>query len=467
MLQKNKLTFLVVGIFLLVVGQTLLAKTMFMDGLFYTTIARNIAIGKGDIWHLFFTKTIYPEFHEHPPLSMWLESWYFKLFGYHWIVDKFYTLSTYLFTGVALRWCWQQLSFPREQFWSVLLCWLVIPAVFWAVGNNLLENTMMIFTTLSIGLVLKSIRTNQLFFIFLAGTCLTLAFLTKGFVALFPLAFFFFYFLVFRSISFLDFIKKTGLYLLGFLIPLGLLFLLNTAAYQSFIDYLNIQVIKSVQQIATVETRFFIVKRLLFELLIPGLICFIIYLVFFKQKNQILFDSSDKKWSFVFLLLGLSGVLPIMISMKQSGFYILATYPFFALSFALFFRPYFNLITQKSKDSKGLFIFSLCFFMLGLIWSFSSVNRYGKDAAKVKDMALILTELKKEEIIAVPAAMHEDWALAAYYYRFGFVSLKATNEPTEHHLLVNPDEKGNFSIPTNYRLVPLKTDLFQLYEQIK
>jgi hypothetical protein len=44
-------------------------RGMFVDGVTYASIARNLSQGRGSFWSPFYTATIYPQFHEHPPFG--------------------------------------------------------------------------------------------------------------------------------------------------------------------------------------------------------------------------------------------------------------------------------------------------------------------------------------------------------------------------------------------------------------
>ena len=89
-------------------------------------------------------------------------------------------------------------------------------------------------------------------------------------------------------------------------------------------SYINNQVVRSIEDIRTVDIDFYIVKKTFLELL-PGLIICLIASYFSLEKLKI--HIMKKK---IILLLTLSGVIPIMLSMKQSGFYIVTTLPFFS-----------------------------------------------------------------------------------------------------------------------------------------
>ena len=66
---NNYFLLAVVALFIIISAPLLLANGMFMDGTMYASISRNLAQGLGSFWKLYFSATLYPEFHEHPPLA--------------------------------------------------------------------------------------------------------------------------------------------------------------------------------------------------------------------------------------------------------------------------------------------------------------------------------------------------------------------------------------------------------------
>jgi 4-amino-4-deoxy-L-arabinose transferase-like glycosyltransferase len=161
---------------LIITSQALFADTMFVDGLIYATIAKNLAEGKGTFWNLHFTNTFMSEFHEHPPLAMGLESIYFKLFGTSRFVEKFYSLTTCLLVVFGIMKLWIQLGFQKSTRWSPILFWMFVPVIFWSCNNNLLENTLVIFTTFSVYFALKSTTKKPYYYLILAGFMLSFGF---------------------------------------------------------------------------------------------------------------------------------------------------------------------------------------------------------------------------------------------------------------------------------------------------
>ena len=99
----------VFGIILIIISPSLLSDGMFLDGLLYAVISKNLANGIGDFWHLHLTKTLSPIFFEHPPLAFGLQSLFFKILGDSIFVEKLYSFLTYVVTGIIIVKIWKKL----------------------------------------------------------------------------------------------------------------------------------------------------------------------------------------------------------------------------------------------------------------------------------------------------------------------------------------------------------------------
>ena len=203
---------------------------------------------------------------------------------------------------------------------------------------------------------------------------LALGFLTKGFVAFFPWTFPFLLWLFIKQKSFgkvsLD---SAGIFFFT-LMPLLLLILFFPVARISLLKYIDHQLISSLKDAITVESRFDIVKRLFSELA-PVASMYILLLIWDRiRKPSTIFFNENSKQALVFILLGLTGVLPIMISMKQSGFYIIPAYPFFAIGAGILMYPLIDsLFTRMNFKSKGFLLFKWTaygLFLTGIMLSF-------------------------------------------------------------------------------------------------
>jgi 4-amino-4-deoxy-L-arabinose transferase-like glycosyltransferase len=458
--------FFTAGIFICIIAKDLLLKGMFLDGEIYSAVSKNLANGIGTFWNPQFTETCLSEFHEHPPLAFALQGIFIKVFGEGRLVDKMYSLLMVVITGIIIIEIWKTLKLKHG--WLPLILWLITPTVFWASCNNLLENTLSVFTSLSVLFYLKNQENGKFLFLFLSGIALSFGFLTKGFVAFFPLTMPFFSWLILKNKSFGKMISDSTVVLLSTIVPLLLLIVLFPVARISLFKYINNQVIGSLNNSVTVETRFYILKRLTSEIL-PVVIFCVVFLLWgwMKQFKGILIKENYKK-AMIFALLGLSGVIPIMISMKQSGFYIVPAYPLFAISAGILIYPYLDsLISQIKWGSSGFLVFkwfACCLFIFGIALSIFLSDRFSRDEKMLRDIYAILPEIPEGSIINITPEMYEDWSLHAYFERYKTVSLDNDLNTRREYLLIK-NEYFSDTLSVNYNIVNLNTADYMLFKR--
>ena len=422
-----------IGIVLILLSNSLLTEGMFFDGVTYASISRNMAEGQGTFWNPHYTQTLFPEFRQHPPLAMGLEALFFKALGDYWWVEKAYSVLTFLLSGLLLALIWKRTTNNLRWAWLPLLFWVAMPLITWSATNNMLENTMAIFVLLSVYLLIISYQRNNKVWLFMAGVSLFLAFLSKGFTGLFPLVF---------PVIFCIFDDKRrwiqgpiDVLLLVFTMAVlsGVMFLAFPASFAYLKEYINVQVIGGGLYQATVHTRFFIVFRLLMQLIAPLVIFAIILIMsklFNKKKHRIFEFLPDRKWFFMFLILGLTGVLPIMLSVKQRDFYMFTALPFFALAFGHLSLSMVNamLLEIKPKTRNWMMIASSVVLMVGIGLNVSHIGKYGRDEALIKEVKKRVAEADGKDIIEIPQEEYTHWAKHAYYMRYGKISLCPTEQ---------------------------------------
>jgi len=454
------------GIFLLIVFKDLLSNGMFLDGLIYSTVSKNLAHGIGTFWNPHFTDTCMPEFHEHPPLALGIQSIFFTIFGDSRYIDKLYSICTVIFVGYILMKIWNTLGYKNG--WFTLFLWIVTPTVFWASYNCLLENSLTIFTSLSILFYLKYEKNKKFFFIMLSGLMLSLGFLTKGFVVFFPLTFPFLLWLFMRHKSFGKMvIDSAGIFIFS-IVPLGLLVLFSHDARLSLISYIDHQVVGSLRSSVTVNSRFDILLRLLTEIAPAWLLC-ILFLVWSQiRKFQVIVPKENTRKALVFGFLGLTGVLPLLISMKQSGFYIIAVYPLFAISAGLIMNPLVeSLVSKINYQSRGFLFFrwlSFGLFSLGITLSVCCSSGFSRDKTMIKDAYTIVSEIPEGTVININPDMNTNWSLHAYFYRFKNISLDSDLKNKREYLLINNNYYSD-TLNLNYKIVKLNTVDYQLFKK--
>ena len=453
-----------ISVFLFLVSPHVLSDGMFMDGLLYAAISNNLSNGYGTFWNLFLSDTLYPSFHEHPPLAFGIQSLFFDLFGESRFVERGYSISCFIISGYIITKIWIKIN-PKNYHklaWLPLLFWFIIPLVSWSASNNMLENTMMIFTSLSILFFISAINENKAIYFVLMGFVLSLGFLTKGFVSLFPLSILLWYHLFYPPFSYQKLFFNSFLSLFGLIFPFLVLFIFFPESYISLEAYFEKQVVGSITSIQTVDTRFWILWKL-FQELIPGIILVCIFFIFSKSFLKQSYKSS---WFLIFFAIGLSGVIPIMISLKQSGFYILAAFPFFSVAFSLLIRvpvnTFINKIVSKPVVYKRFFYTSFVMLILGLSINFFFANTIQRDHLMINDVYKIITIVPEKSTISIPNKLSDNWSLHGYFQRYGYISLDSETENSNSYKLVS----GKLRYLAGYKKIELDLNNFSLFKKL-
>ena len=166
-------------------------RGMFLDGVTYAVVARNMAHGVGTFWAPSFSTTIYSTFFEQPPLGMAMEALAFRLFGDHLFVERLFSLCVFALSALMMAALWRRLL-PRHYDWLPLFFWVLPSVVTWAAINNMLENTQALCTLISVYSVVRAAAASSggraLAWSVGAAATVVAAFLVKGPVGFFPLA---------------------------------------------------------------------------------------------------------------------------------------------------------------------------------------------------------------------------------------------------------------------------------------
>ena len=165
---------------------------MFLDGVTYAVLARNMAEGLGSFWSPFYTARVYPQFHEQPPLGLGLQAVFFAIFGDHLGVERVYSLVMGGGTALLIVSLWRRTTRDTAHDWLPLLFWLLPSTVTWAIVNNMLENTQAVFTTAAVLTFVRALeasdRVGASLWSIVGGVLTIGAVLVKGPNGFFPLA---------------------------------------------------------------------------------------------------------------------------------------------------------------------------------------------------------------------------------------------------------------------------------------
>jgi len=409
---------------------------MFMDGIIYAAISRNLANGEGALWTLHFSQGLFPVFREHPPLVFWLQSSFFRVLGDSYLTERTYDLAVLLATALLMRLLWRKLTIGGGHaglagyWWLPLLLWVVVPKWSWAYRNNVLESTMTLFCLLSVLLVLaglqaKNMKTSAV----LAGgaaAAALLAFLAKGPVALFALAT---PVLLLPALRHIDW-RRVALVLLAllgvFALGAGLL-LAWPAAREMLLVYWQKQVVgRAGLSGAGIDMLFELAKKLA-----PMLVALA------ALRLWVWMDGAADGWkaargpAAAMLATGLAASLPLVLGDLDSAHYLVPALPFYALGLGLIGAAMLekggSRVRRAVRARPGR-LFKLVAGGAAVAILAMTMSRLG-DVRRNVDYHAFLAQVAEtageRSSLGIDATLYDDWylhAIAQRHYRISLVS---------------------------------------------
>lgn len=461
----------------------LIPEGMFLDGITYAAIARNLAIGKGNFWELYYRGNWF--FSEHPPLMLGLEAIFFKIFGDHYWVEKLYSFIIWLTSLFLIRYFWNWIvSNKKIKYTFVLpvLLWSIAPTVTWGYANNILDCTMAMFDLLAVILLTqasaKTTRKSSLYFI--SGALFTFAaLLTKGPVGAFPLAIPGIYWLVYSTKTG----KTFGKVLLQTLLVAGIVVCCFIVLYQfpgpqgNFNRYLDEQLMAALhgkREITGGLGRFNIIFYLVIQL-IPTLGLGLILLLITRLSKA--FSSSptqptNKKHILFFLLVGISASLPIMMSVKQRTFYLVPSLPYYIIALSLWILPVYVKVTGRLRISlKGSRHFKMIAGVVSIILCIylgSKIGQVGRNKELISNIKYLATQFPKGQVLGICPESERNYEFLAYLERYNRMEVTADFYCAEY-VLIDKTTCDNNIIPVitqlGYIHQPFGLDKYELYKR--
>ena len=435
--------FLVVVLVAAILMPGITMRGMFLDGITYAAIGRNMAEGLGSWWCPHYTATLYPQFHEQPPLAFVLQAALFRAAGDHYLVEKVYSMLCMFGALVLLRAVWRELCVQmdathlRPCAWLPVLLWMGSPKWAWAYRNNILENTMAVFCLLSALLSMRALSArravNVVAWAAVAGVALVGACLTKGPAGLFPLV-------VPVAVAYAAGRTATrrgwsvfGVCLAMLAVCGGLLWLRYPVRH-SMGEYMRRHLVPAlIGGIALDGARGTIARSLIQNVApmgFPAAVCLVI--AAWRRRDRP--SRGILRAAGACLLVGLCGTLPLMVSRKLRSFYIVPALPFFALGFAAAClahvrngRTGVNRLTAIAGSTR-LRAVAVALPVALVVVSLLLVGRPRRDGQTHAELVALAPHVSPRTIVGGDAACESDWYVHALLQRHLKVSLDSSTE---------------------------------------
>lgn len=462
---------LTIAVFIAMIVPALIQDGMFMDGIIYACISKNQAHGLGSFWVQSLSLTMTQNYL--PPLVFVIQSAFFKLFGDGMYSERIYCFTTACITFWFIANLWKGFFYNdpemRSAGWLPSLFWIVIPVVHWAFANNMLENTMGVFTTASVYYITRALNgaKRRLAYIVLSGALIFLATLSKGFPGLFPIAVPVIHYIVFQKNGFLKSLSYTFLLIAAPVMGYAFLWM-NDEAYKSITSYFTNRVIFSIENVSTEGWRFYILYKLFMELL-PILLAGIAVTLLSKPFSHFFRLSKNEYGILLYtLLIGVSGSFPLMATLEQRRYYMLASLPFYALGIAAYTAPALKKLLIKLNNQSISFRFfraSSIVILTGVIgFSFLQVGKASRDEEMLQDVHLIGSKLVNGTIIGLHPSLSKEYSLQSYLTRYYNISLDSYYSQYEYSL-----HSKEFPAPdtSEYIRMDMNTIKYDLFKKTK
>lgn len=463
---------LTVSIVLAFTLPVLVQDAMFQDAMLYSSVSHNLAIGYGTFWFpQYSTLNIagIPSFHEQPPLVFGIQSIFYKVLGDSIYVERFYTLLTLIAHILLINILWK-LNFDKSQGqrrlgWIAVFFWILIPVCWWCFHNNLMENTMSLFDLAAVIIIvqnLKKLQINYFAWIF-AGIMIFLASFSKGIPGLFPVIVPFLYWIVNRKTGFK---RNLLLSILLFSVPVliyTILFLIPVSR-ESLSIYVFDRLLVRVDSMPTSAYRLEIFWRLFTELIPVLLSLVIVFGVGYVKKAKLEIRENSKTAAFYFLI-GLSGSTPLALTMVQKGWYLVPSFPYFAIAAAMLITPYISKSLSVNEISgrkyKIFFAAAIFLFLSVIVVSATQWGKISREKETLSDVYKIGKVVPRFSTLTVPENLYDEYnfVLQGFLVRYFNISI----DPTKNYKYFL-NEKGNITIiPSEYQKVDVPLEKYELY----
>jgi hypothetical protein len=299
----------------------------------------------------------------------------------------------------------------------------------------------------------------------ISGLFIFLASFSKGIPGLFPIAAPMAYWLYNKSIS----LKKILIYILVLLSTVALIYfliLLNNDAKGSLYNYFYLRLLKRINDVPTTGNYLDSLFRLVQETLI---LIGIVLLTKLSVKELKLKTKATKNMGYIFLLIGLLGVIPLMLTLVQKGFYMVPAFPFIAIGFALLIvNEVDHFINSKLLVYKGIKWIKVSFvslFVFSLILPITQIGKYSRNEEILKDIYVAGNLIPERSVINCSLELERDWTLQTYLSRYFFISLDV-NADHSYYLCDQKEYQNDPEKFKNFQRIASDMKLYVLLKRV-
>ena len=444
----------------------LIRDGMFMDGELYTCVSHNLSEGRGTFWFPVFSASYNnfgsPYFLEHPPLVFGIQSLFFRLLGNSMYVERIYIFLTMCISIYLLALLYRQVTRGNAS-WLPVLLWFLMPTTFWMYHNNMMENTMGIFTLAAVILIFRGMEKEKrgIMLILTGGILIFLVSFSKGIPGLFPVVIPLVHWLCFKKQK----LSKSFVFtLLLIAVPVIIYALLMCfdQPRESLSFYFTKRLLGRIHDDPTVSNRFHIMKLLFNDLIIPSIVV-APFLVINAIKGHFSSASIFNRRFFFFLLTGIAASFPLVITRVQSGFYNAPSLPYYAAALSCLIAPQILRLTSgvDNRKYRSLLVLGTIMLILVLSVTASLKGKASRDRELLHDVYTIGRIVPKHAELQVTDDLKKWYVLECYFIRYFNISTFA-HRSTVYYLKRKDDLTP---VPVGYEKIKADTEILDIYKK--
>ena len=244
-------------------------------------------------------------------------------------------------------------------------------------------------------------------------------------------------------------------------------FLLFPQSRESLSIYFYERLVRRVNSMPTADYRLEIVWRLFTELIPVMLFVILSYLLSGIKMLRSIFPKQKADF-LLFLLVGLSGALPLTLTMVQKGWYMVPSFPFLGIAFAVLVVPVISSTIQRIDMNQWkykLFLtVSVLLFVSMTIFTISQKGKISREQDVISDVYQIGSVVPRFSTLTVPAKMYDqyDFVLQGFLVRYFNISIS----PYKQYEYFLKEKTMDTTIPQNYQKLDLKLSKHELYKTV-
>lgn len=441
---------LTAAVFIALLLPALFMDGMFMDGQIYATVSHNLAEGRGTFWDPTFSVTCMTSYHEQPPLLFGMESLLFRLLGSSMYTERIFCLLMAVGAALGISRVWKQLHPGKmgEMSWWPVLLWIIMPVVFWAYTNHVEEAAMAVFALFAVEMQLRAFKNKRVLFLVFSGLLLVGASMCKGVQGLFPLVFPVLFALFTKERSFGKAVVDC-IIIGATIVAVYALLALDPAMRLSYTKYYHDRIFATfnVAETATTGSRFYLLWELLQNLFVPLGVIALLYLLLRNVAG-----SFQRVWAFV--ALAFCGIIPLLVTREQRGFYLVTALPFMAIAMALPMAHIMRLRIAEIRRPKIISAVMVLVTIGSIAATIVFAGQPKRDKDFLHDAYAIGKSVGTDKIIGTSPAIYSTWAFHAYLVRHFNIALDK-----EHEQLYLLKEKTDTVTPPGFE--PVSAELIR------